>query len=183
MQSALARAETNAHERFKSVVLPHLADAQRLAQHLTRSRADSQDVVQEAVVRLLKFIHGYRGGDSRAWVLKVVRNTTFTWLSTNRRPDHLPIEDHAGAVPPSDGSLSADHAVNRACGNPSPDFNELLELIHRLSGDHREILILRHLKGFSYRDISITLRIPSGTVMSRLSRAHIALARLVQDLQ
>src|ERR1700733_6261919 len=104
MESVFASSEFAAtHERFRSVVLPHLPDAHRLARYLTRSRADSQDVVQEAIVRLLRFMDSYRGGDSRAWVLKVVRNTTFTWLSHNRRSDHLPIDEHRSATPPTAG--------------------------------------------------------------------------------
>ena len=62
-------------ERFRSVVLPHLADAYALARWLTGNRADAEDVVQEACLRAFRGIGGFTGGNDRAWVLTIVRNT------------------------------------------------------------------------------------------------------------
>ena len=45
---------------------------------------DAEDVVQEAMLRAFMYFDGFRGGDARSWVLKIVRNTCFTWLQTNR---------------------------------------------------------------------------------------------------
>ena len=59
-----------------------------MARSLTNSGADADDVLQEATVRLLRFIHGYRGGDSRSWVMRVARNTAITWLRTHRARNH-----------------------------------------------------------------------------------------------
>ena len=77
------------NERFETVVVPHMKEIRRLARSLTNSGADAEDVLQEATVRLLRFIHGYRGGDSRSWVLRVARNTAISWLRTNRRRNHV----------------------------------------------------------------------------------------------
>src|SRR3984893_15997475 len=71
-------------ERFEQVVLPHLDAAYNLARWLIRSPADAEDVVQEACLRALRFFDGFRGGDSRAWLLKIVRNTCYSWLKKNR---------------------------------------------------------------------------------------------------
>ena len=74
-------------ERFEQVVLPHLDAAYNLARWLTRSPADAEDVVQEACLRALRFFDGFRGGDSRAWLLKIVRNTCYSWVRKNRASD------------------------------------------------------------------------------------------------
>ena len=65
-------------------LLPHLDAAYNLARWLIRNPADVEDVVQEACLRALRFFDGFRGGDSRAWLLKIVRNTCYSWVKKNR---------------------------------------------------------------------------------------------------
>jgi len=70
--------------RFEYIVLPHLDAAYNLARWLTRNPQDAEDVVQEACMRAFKYIGGFYGGDSRAWLLTIVRHTCYTWLRHNR---------------------------------------------------------------------------------------------------
>jgi RNA polymerase sigma factor (sigma-70 family) len=182
MNSAFVCPRFDSQDRFRAVVLPHLDDAHRLARCLTGSPTDSQDVVQEATVRLLRFIDTYRGGDSRAWVLKVVRNTTFTWLGANRRTDHVPIDAQEHEEPPISAFLLADEGSDPSVGGGQTyNSKKMRELLGGLSLGHREVVILRYYKGHSYRQISETLGVPIGTVMSRLARAHSALGRRARD--
>ena len=67
--------EPNQLTRFEQVVLPHLDAAYNLARWLTRNGHDAEDVVQEAYLRAFKFFSGFHGGDGRAWLLTIVRNT------------------------------------------------------------------------------------------------------------
>src|SRR5580658_672492 len=69
---------------FEQVVLPHIDAAYNLARWLVRNTHDAEDIVQEAYLRAFKFFGGYRGGDARAWVLKIVRNTSYSFLEKNR---------------------------------------------------------------------------------------------------
>ena len=69
---------------FEQEVLPHLDAAYNLARWLTRNNQDAEDVVQEAYLRAFRFFSNFRGGDARAWLLKIVRNTCYTWLRVNR---------------------------------------------------------------------------------------------------
>src|ERR1700730_11777341 len=82
---------------FARVVLPHLGDAFALARWLTGDRADAEDVVQDACLRALRGIGGFSGGNSRAWVLTIVRHTAYTWLGKNR-PATLVVTDDLEAV-------------------------------------------------------------------------------------
>src|SRR6202043_2454183 len=70
--------------RFDQLVLPHLDAAFNLARWLLRGRADAEDVAQDALLRAFRFFRGFHGGDARAWVLQIVRNTCYTWLEKNR---------------------------------------------------------------------------------------------------
>src|SRR6476620_3375695 len=76
--------DTN-RDRFESTVLPHLDAAYNLARWLTRNDHDAQDMVQESYLRALKFFGGFHGGDARSWLLRIVRNTCYTWLKQNQR--------------------------------------------------------------------------------------------------
>src|SRR5271167_3997788 len=70
--------------RFEQLVLPHLDAAFNLSRWLLRSRPDAEDVAQEALLRSYRFFGGFHGGDARAWLLQIVRNTCYTWLEKNR---------------------------------------------------------------------------------------------------
>jgi RNA polymerase sigma-70 factor, ECF subfamily len=161
--------------RFNEIAVPHLDAAYNLARWLTRNEHDAEDVVQEAYLRAFKFFDGYRGGDARAWILKIVRHTCFTWLARNR-----PAE-----VVPADEEDEEDSAATQ--GTPRSDPETLLlqrldsELLNRLIGQlptpYREILVLREIEDLSYREIAEVLALPIGTVMSRLARAREKLQR------
>jgi RNA polymerase sigma factor (sigma-70 family) len=71
-------------ERFEQLVLPHVDAAFNLARWLLRARSDAEDVAQEALLRACRFFGGFNGGDARAWLLQIVRNTCYTWLEKNR---------------------------------------------------------------------------------------------------
>src|SRR6266851_5698777 len=69
---------------FEETILPHLNAAYNLARWLTRNEDDAQDVVQEAYLRAFRFFDGFKGGDGKAWLLAVVRNTCLTWRRRER---------------------------------------------------------------------------------------------------
>src|SRR2546430_17470024 len=69
---------------FEATVLPHLNAAYNFARWLLRDESGAEDVVQESYLRALKYFSGYHGGDSRAWLLTIVRNTSYNWLQQNR---------------------------------------------------------------------------------------------------
>src|SRR5512133_1437311 len=79
--------------RFRRVVLPHLADAYALARWLTGSRADAEDVVQEACLRAFRGISGFAGVNARAWLLTIVRHAAYTWLGKNRSAALVMVDD------------------------------------------------------------------------------------------
>src|SRR5580693_5047110 len=96
-------------ERFEQVVLPHLDAAYNLARWLIRSPADAEDAVQEACLRALRFFDGFRGGDSRAWLLKIVRNTCYSWVEKNRPAepsDQFDEKVHSGGSPREDAEAT-----------------------------------------------------------------------------
>jgi RNA polymerase sigma-70 factor, ECF subfamily len=150
--------------RFETLVVPHLDAAFNLARWLLRSRADAEDVAQEAILRAYRFFNGFHGGDARAWLLQIVRNTCYTWLDKNRKVKDMTEfnEEVHGQRSPSPESLAI----------ASNDRDRLSEALKSLPPRYREVIVLRELEGCSYKEIATITAIPIGTVMSTLSRAR-----------
>jgi RNA polymerase sigma factor (sigma-70 family) len=159
--------------RFEHAVLPHLDAAYNLARWLTRNEQDAEDVVQEACMRAFKYIGGFYGGDSRAWLLTIVRHTCYTWLRHNRAHE---------LTTPFDETI---HDLECNSLNPetlllhNADQQILRQALEALPVEFREVMVLRELEGLSYKEIGAIADIPLGTVMSRLARAR---KRLQHDL-
>src|SRR6476646_1508283 len=79
--------------RFRSIVMPYIDDAYRLAHWLTGNSSDAEDVVQDASLRAFRAIRGYAGGSARAWLLSIVRNTAYSWLRKNRPTAVVTVDD------------------------------------------------------------------------------------------
>jgi RNA polymerase sigma-70 factor (ECF subfamily) len=153
-------------ERFELVVLPHLDAAYNLARWLIRSPADAEDVVQEACLRALRFFDGFRGGDSRAWLLKIVRNTCYSWVRKNRPTE---LSDEFDETVHSTEVLGEDAEAKLISRANSVQMRKALEA---LPAGFREVLVLREIEELSYKEISDITGVPMGTVMSSLSRAR-----------
>jgi RNA polymerase sigma-70 factor (ECF subfamily) len=151
---------------FEQAVMPHLDAAYNLARWLTHNTQDAEDVVQEAYMRALRFFPSFRGGNARAWLLAIVRNTCFTWLHANR-PLQSAAEFDENLAPPD--SLAQNPEELALHTDASTLVRKALE---KLPPHLREILVLRELEGLSYREIAEITSIPVGTVMSSLSRAR-----------
>jgi RNA polymerase sigma factor (sigma-70 family) len=156
--------------RFRSVVLPHLDDAYTLASWLTGSRADSEDVVQDACLRAFRAIGSFSNGNARAWVLTIVRHAAYGWLHKNRPAALVLAADLEGVETAESNKLDAETPETALIAK---DDATLLEAaIAALPAPFRETLVLHDVQGLAYREIAEVTGVPIGTVMSRLARAR-----------
>src|SRR5436190_224987 len=151
---------------FEAIMLPHMDAAHNLARWLLRNEQDAQDVVQEAYLRAFKSFGGFHGSNGRAWLLTIVRNTAYTLLKKNRAVDLTTTFDeeiHASGYESSSPVTILEHAE---------DAELIKNAMNELPAEFREILTLRHQEELSYKEIADIVKIPTGTVMSRLARAR-----------
>ncbi|HEV8499918.1 MAG TPA: sigma-70 family RNA polymerase sigma factor [Gemmatimonadaceae bacterium] len=151
-------------------MLPHLDDAYTLARYLLRDEHDAQDVVQDAVLRALRYFDGYREGDARAWLLTIVRNCCLTW-QRRHRSERLAVPFGDDVIDRVSDSRETDTlAIERS------ERAMLERVVSELPTEFREVIVLREVEGLSYKEISDVIGVPMGTVMSRLARARKRLA-------
>ena len=160
---------------FEAIVLPHLDAAYNLARWLTRNDHDAEDLVQMAFMRAFRFFGGFRGGDARAWLLTIVRNTFYTTLRDGRHAqDEIPFDEETHSRI-GDGD---DRSVYGLGTNPenvlaSEDARKAVnQALERLPQSFREVVVLKEMDDLSYKEIAEIAGIPIGTVMSRLARGR-----------
>jgi RNA polymerase sigma-70 factor (ECF subfamily) len=157
---------------FRTVVMPHIDDAYRLARWLTTNGTDAEDVVQDASLRAFRAIRSYAGGNPRAWLLSIVRNTAYSWLRKNRPAAIISVDDLE--------AVELEHTKPGETQDDTPeasliakvDAERLRAAIAKLPAPFRETLVLRDIEGLDYREIAEATEVPIGTVMSRLARAR-----------
>jgi RNA polymerase sigma factor (sigma-70 family) len=155
---------------FEATVLPHFAAAYNFARWMLRDEKDAEDVVQESYMRAYQYFSGYHGGDGRAWLLTIVRNTSYNWLQKNRSRDLMTPIDDAPEVPDTTAESDPEAHLLRQI-----DEEMLRQALSELPIEFREVIILREMEGLSYKEIAALADLPIGTVMSRLGRARLRL--------
>ncbi len=132
--------------RFRGMVV-------NLAYQMVGNLDDAEDIAQEAFLRMLRFAHRFKGGSLKAWLCRLTVNLCLDHLK--RRPK--------------------EEALNGSATAPSPDLDEAMAVrwaLSKLPPHLRAVLILRELHQLEYAEIAEALRLPLGTVKSRLAEAR-----------
>ena len=154
--------------RFETLLRPHLGAAYNLARWLTGNESAAHDVVQESSLRAFRFIHRFMDGNARAWFLSIVRNQSYNWLKSPMGRHGIAIGDE---IEEDDLALSHDQTPEKEAIRHQ-DIAHVKRALTTLPPLFREVLVLKEMEDFSYKDIAIIMDIPVGTVMSRLARAR-----------
>jgi RNA polymerase sigma-70 factor, ECF subfamily len=159
---------------FEELFLPHLDGAYNLARWIVGRDRDAQTVVQEAYIQALNEFVEFRGTDAQAWLLAIVRNAAYTWIQKRGNSSSMIQFEEAIHVAPTDQPLSeSSHEAQK----------RLNEALTRLPVEFREILVLREIEGWSYKQLASALNVPAATVVSRLNQARRRLRQEVAGIQ
>ncbi|HWB45697.1 MAG TPA: sigma-70 family RNA polymerase sigma factor [Hyphomicrobiaceae bacterium] len=170
---------------FERLMLPHLDAAFNLAFWLVRSEADAEDIVQEAYIRAFRGFRGFAGADARPWLLAIVRNAAYRWLSNRRRAANVISLDEAFGGPRADAAepqIASEEPTPEALLIGEVDRNLVHSALAELPPVYREVVVLREIEGLAYREISRVTGAPIGTVMSRLARGRNELRKVLSRM-
>ncbi len=160
--------------RFDEIVAPHISAAYNLARWLLRNESDAEDVVQESCLRAFRYLDGFRGGNPRAWLLSIVRNTSYSWMEQHN-------DRNRGTL--AEAEEKADGQGQERALHDLLDGQLLRHEMESLPVEFREVIVLCDLEGFSYKEIAEMTNVPIGTVMSRLARGRKQLQRKIGTQQ
>jgi RNA polymerase sigma-70 factor (ECF subfamily) len=139
--------------------------AYNLARWLVRNDHDAEDIVQDSFLKAYKAQESFRGGEPKTWMLSIVRNTAMDFLRRYKSSPAVTLGEQG--YEPEDHSPGPERVLLEQSRR-----EQVRHAISRLAAEFREVIVLREIEGLSYKEIASVLRIPIGTVMSRLSRAR-----------
>ena len=147
------------------LIVPYIPNLRRYARALVGDRDGADDLVQDTLERAVRKFHLWRPGDLRAWLFSIMHNVFVNQLKARKISSDVEIDDSFAAPTP---------------GATGMDIIDLQRGLACLSPEQREVVLLVALEDMSYADVSRTLGIPMGTVMSRLSRGRERLRRAME---
>lgn len=171
---------------FASLVAHYQASAQRLAHQILRTEEAAADAVQDALIKVHRALPRFQDGNFRSWLLRIVTNTCYDYLRSQRRRATLSLEElteQTGAEFPSPCTTHYNEQQNpELLVTQQESMQFLIHAIQALPHWHRDVVLLIDVHGYDYTEVAEMLSLPLGTVKSRLSRARAALRdRLVQS--
>ncbi len=171
----IEQASNGSLDAFNQLILKHQDVAYSHARAMLNDDWLAEEVVQESFLKAFQNIHGFRGGSFRAWLMRIVTNTAYDWLRQSvRRPTQplFPKNEYGEEVEtPSwiaDPNASVEETVEQ-----NEDHEFLYRNLNELQDIYREILMLIDIQGFDYLEAAQALKVPVGTVKSRLARARL----------
>jgi RNA polymerase sigma-70 factor (ECF subfamily) len=175
-------AEARDRVRFEEEALALSDQVYRVARHLSNSREDAEELVQETYARAFRSWRSYTPGTNlRAWLLRILTNLNIDrGRRTQRAPQTTPLEANDyylyDKLAESDGSApDEDRVVERL------SQDDIVSALSAVPHDFRDVIVLVDIGDFSYQDAAHILDIPIGTVMSRLHRGRRILKRELAD--
>ena len=171
---------------WEELVQRHHRRIYNICYRFAGSADDAQDLTQEVFIKMYRTLKSYDGGKGAfmTWVTTITRNLLvdhFRKTKQDRVTDSLDAapSEHEDAMPLSE--QIEDHGAAPDARAQSQQVGETVhKALQKLSPDLREAVILRDLQDMDYREIATVLKVPEGTVKSRINRGRAELARLLQ---
>ncbi len=152
---------------FEELAVPLIGELYNFAHWLTQDRTESEDLVQEALVKGLKAFSSFHPGTNfRAWMFRILRNTFLSSRSGKQFAATVALD------PDDEASVPHEEATPETLFLSNADAEAVQQILRELPGHFREIILLCDLEEMTYAEIAEALSVPIGTVMSRLARAR-----------
>lgn len=166
-------------DTFESLAMPLFDQLYNFAHWLTGNREEAEDLVQETYAKALGGFSSFQiGTNFRAWMYRILRNTFLTSRTGLKATMTVALDTEEGQP-----ALAIESDTPESILIAHSDFQLLQNAIAELPVHFREVLLLCEVEEMSYHEIAETLTVPSGTVMSRLSRARKTLRGTIRRLR
>lgn len=169
---------------FNRLIPTYQGAVYNLALRILGDPAAAEDAAQEAFISAFRSVGGFRGGSFRAWLMRIVTNACYDEFRRQKRRPQIPLEELSPLEDPeavdSAGILTDDLDGPERAAERSELTQAIIDCLNRLPLEFRLVAVLVDVQGLDYREASVSIDKPLGTVKSRLARAR---ARLQECLQ
>jgi RNA polymerase sigma-70 factor, ECF subfamily len=170
--TSLASQTTDDHVRFERDVLPFVPQLHRAALGMTRNHLDAEDLVQDTLARAYAAFHQFTPGTNlRAWLYRVLATTFLNTCRKRRREPPCLRGDFDELHVPVDRLVQPIRSAEAEALGRLPD-SDIMQALRALPAGFGAAIYLADIEGYPYREVAEILRIPIGTVMSRLHRGR-----------
>ena len=171
----IEQASNGSLDAFNQLILKHQDVAYSHARAMLNDDWLAEEVVQESFLKAFQNLHGFRGGSFRAWLMRIVTNTAYDWLRQSVRRPTQPLfpKDEYGEEVETPSWIADPNASVEETVEQNEDHEFLYRNLNELQDIYREILMLIDIQGFDYLEAAQALKVPVGTVKSRLARARL----------
>ena len=172
-------------DAFNTLVLHYQDMVFNVALRILGDDELAADAAQEAFISAFRSINSFRGGSFKAWLMRTVTNACYDELRRQKRRPTTPLE------PDTNDGEEMDSPRWLADPNMSPEQEaEADELEHaiqhcleNLPTDFRVVVVMADIQGLDYNEVAIAVRVPLGTIKSRLARARLRLRECLQGFE
>ncbi len=178
----IKKAQKGDHQAFEELMEEYFKKIYNIAFRMTNNPDDAADMTQEIMIKLFRNIGSFKG-DSKfsTWVYRVATNTCLDELKKIRRHSHTSLN---AELDTGESEVTFDVEDTAPTPEQHAEKAELKKIVaaavEKLSPDHKAVIILRDIKGFSYDEIARILKCSEGTVKSRISRARAQLKSIIE---
>jgi len=181
-QALITDAQQGNLDAFNTLVLHYQGGVFNTALRILGDEDQAADASQEAFISAFKSISSFRGGSFKAWLMRTVTNACYDELRRQKRRPTTPLE------PDTDDGEEMDSPRWLADPNMTPEQkNEADELEHAIQHclnnlplEFKTVVVMADLQGMDYAEVATAMRVPLGTIKSRLARARLRLRECLQ---
>jgi RNA polymerase sigma-70 factor (ECF subfamily) len=172
----VARLQANEDAAYDELVRTYSASIFHVAFRMLGDSAEASDAVQEIFLKVFRNIGGFKGEAAlKTWIFKIAFSEILNrlrWWKRRKRFATMSLDDQPNGVSSGTYSVASPGPTPEQILQSKEEENAIQLALGRLSKDHRSIVILRDIEGFSYTEIADVLGVSIGTVKSRLARAR-----------
>lgn len=171
----VSRLKANEDAAYDELVRTYSGPIYHVAYRMTGDAAEASDAVQDIFLKIFRNIGGFKGEAAlKTWIFKIAFSEILNrlrWWKRRHRYATLSLDESPNGNTPGDGVADAGPTPEEVLQAKERE-NAIQQALRRLSHEHRSIIVLRDIEGFSYTEIADVLGISMGTVKSRLARAR-----------
>ncbi len=176
MSDVIRAAQKGDEMAFSQLIGHYYTAAHRLAQHIMSTEEAASDAVQDALIKVHRALPRFQDGNFRSWLLRIVTNTCYDHLRSQKRRPALSLDEMTDANGPDLPFMrTGDNHNPEQVASHRENMEFLISTIEDLPDYHRDVVLLIDVHGYDYSEAAEILDLPLGTVKSRLSRARSAL--------